>query len=96
MDFNFLKFIIREISSMIIKFAFLLVLIILAFNYFTKTKKSPITKKSYLKIDLAKEFNETLIQSPLNFNSKSINFYQLLNNISMAKEDSNVQGIILF
>ncbi|MGL5761242.1 MAG: hypothetical protein ACRCXS_07520, partial [Cetobacterium sp.] len=57
--FNFLKFIIREISSMIIKFAFLLVLIILAFNYFTKTKKSPITKKSYLKIDLAKEFNET-------------------------------------
>ena len=94
--FNFLKFIIREISSMIIKFAFLLVLIILAFNYFTKTKKSPITKKSYLKIDLAKEFNETLIQSPLNFSSKNINFYQLLNNISMAKEDSNVQGIILF
>lgn len=45
---------------------------------------------------MAKEFNETLIQSPLNFNSKSINFYQLLNNISMAKEDSNVQGIILF
>lgn len=93
--FNFLKFIIREISSMIIKFVFLLILIILAFNYFTKTKKSPITKKSYLKIDLSKEFNETLIQSPLNFSSKSINFYQLLNNISMAKDDSNVQGIIL-
>ncbi|WP_297431870.1 signal peptide peptidase SppA [uncultured Cetobacterium sp.] len=93
--FNFLKFIIREISSMIIKFVFLLILIVLAFNYFTKTKKSPITKKSYLKIDLSKEFNETLIQSPLNFSSKSINFYQLLNNISMAKDDSNVQGIIL-
>ena len=94
--FNFLKFIIREISSMIIKFAFLLILIVLAFNYFTKTKKSPFTKKSYLKIDLSKEFNETSIQSPINFNSKSLNFYQLLDNINVAKEDDNVQGIILF
>lgn len=94
--FNLLKFIIREISSMIIKFAFLVVLIFLAFNYFTKTKKSPPTKKSYLKVDLSKEFNETLIQNPLNFSSKSINFYKLLNNVSMAKEDSNVQGLILF
>lgn len=94
--FNLFKFIIREIFSMIIKFAFLFIILVLAFNYFTKTKKSPIAKKSYLKIDLAKEFNETLIQSPLNFNSKSITFYQLLNNIDLAKNDSNVQGIVLF
>ena len=93
---NFFKFIIREISSMIIKFIFLIVLIVLAFNYFNETKKTPIVKKSYLKIDLSKEFNETLIQNPLNFGSKNINFYQLLHNIAISKNDSNVEGLIMF
>ena len=93
---SFFKFIIREISSMIIKFAFLIVLVVLIFNYFDKTKKTPITKKSYLKIDLSKEFNETLVQNPLNFNSKNINFYQLLNSISISKNDNNVEGLFIF
>ncbi|WP_432204915.1 signal peptide peptidase SppA [Cetobacterium somerae] len=93
---DFLKFVVREISSMIIKFIFLLVLLVLAFNYFTKNKKAPIEKKSYLKIDLSKEFNETLVQSPFDFNSKGINFYQLLKSIKTSKNDSNIQGIILF
>lgn len=93
---SFFKFVIREISSMIIKFAFLIFLIILAFSYFDKNKKTPIAKKSYLKIDLSKEYNETLVQSPFNFNSKNINFYQLLNNIAISKNDSNVEGLIIF
>lgn len=93
---SFFKFVIREISSMIIKFAFLIFLIILAFSYFDKNKKTPIAKKSYLKIDLSKEYNETLVQSPFNFNSKNINFYQLLNNIVISKNDSNVEGLIIF
>ncbi|MGL4998739.1 MAG: signal peptide peptidase SppA [Cetobacterium sp.] len=81
---------------MIIKFAFFLILIIVAFNYFSKTKKVPITKKSYLKIDFSKSFGETLVQNPFDFNSNSINFYQLLKKINSSKDDSNVEGLILF
>ncbi|MGL5088472.1 MAG: signal peptide peptidase SppA [Cetobacterium sp.] len=92
---NFIKFIIKEISSMIIKFAFFLILAIIAFNYFSKTKKVTITKKSYLKIDFSKSFGETLVQNPFNFNSDSINFYQLLKKIDSSKDDSNIEGLIL-
>ena len=94
--FNFIKFIVREISSMIIKFAFLILLGVIAFNYFSNNKKTTITKKSYLKVDLSKTYTETLIQNPLSFNSKGINFYQLLKSISLSKDDSNVEGILLF
>ncbi|MGL4971015.1 MAG: signal peptide peptidase SppA [Cetobacterium sp.] len=93
---HFIKFIIKEISSMIIKFSFLLLLGVIAFNYFSNTKKTPITKKSYLKIDLSKTYGETLIQNPLSFSSKSINFYQLLKTISLSKDDSNIEGLLLF
>ncbi len=93
---DFIKFIIKEISSMIIKFAFLLLLGVIAFNYFSNNKKTPITKKSYLKIDLSKTYGETLIQNPLSFSSKSINFYQLLKTISLSKDDSNIEGLLLF
>ena len=94
--FNFIKFIVREISSMIIKFAFLILLGVIAFNYFSNNKKTTITKKSYLKVDLSKTYTETLIQNPLSFSSKGINFYQLLKSISLSKDDSNVEGILLF
>ncbi|MGL5744588.1 MAG: signal peptide peptidase SppA [Cetobacterium sp.] len=93
---NFIKFVIKEISSMIIKFVFLLLLGVIAFNYFSNTKKTPITKKSYLKIDLSKTYGETLIQNPLSFSSKSINFYQLLKTISLSKDDSNIEGLVFF
>lgn len=93
---NFIKFVIKEISSMIIKFVFLLFLGVIAFNYFSNTKKTPVTKKSYLKIDLSKTYGETLIQNPLSFSSKSINFYQLLKTISLSKDDSNIEGLVFF
>lgn len=94
--YNFLKFVIREISSMLIKFIFFIFLIILAFNYFSKTKKSPVTTKTYLKVDLSKEFKDTFIQSPLSLSPNSLNFYQLLNRVSASKDDDNILGIILF
>ncbi|MGL6024764.1 MAG: S49 family peptidase, partial [Cetobacterium sp.] len=92
----FIKFIIKEISSMIIKIAFFLFLGVLIFNYFSKTKKVSVSKKSYLKIDFSNSFDETLVQNPFSFNSNSINFYQLLKKIKSAKDDSNVEGLILF
>ncbi|MGL5963427.1 MAG: hypothetical protein ACRCZ2_03375, partial [Fusobacteriaceae bacterium] len=93
---HFIKFVMKEISSMLIKIAFFLFLGVLTFNYFSKTKKVSIAKKSYLKIDFSNSFDETLVQNPFSFNSNSINFYQLLKKIKSAKDDSNVEGLILF
>ncbi|MGL5000786.1 MAG: signal peptide peptidase SppA [Cetobacterium sp.] len=93
---HFIKFVMKEISSMLIKIAFFLFLGVLIFNYFSKTKKVSVAKKSYLKIDFSNSFDETLVQNPFSFNSNSINFYQLLKKIKSAKDDSNVEGLILF
>ncbi|MGL5903246.1 MAG: S49 family peptidase, partial [Cetobacterium sp.] len=92
--FKFLKFLIKEISSMIIKIIFFLIIGFLLFNHLTKTKKVAITKKSFLQIDLSKSFNENLVISPLDFNSNNINFYQLLKKIKSSKDDSNVEGLV--
>lgn len=94
--FDFLKFIIREISSMIIKFIFFIVIVVVAINYFSKTKKTPVATKAYLKVDLSNEFKENFIQTPLNFKPDSTNFYQLLNKVYSSKDDANVLGLVLF
>ncbi|MEG2696836.1 MAG: signal peptide peptidase SppA [Cetobacterium sp.] len=94
--FDFLKFVIREISSMIIKFIFFIVIVVVAINYFSKTKKAPVATKTYLKVDLSNDFKETFIQTPLNLKTDSINFYQLLNKVYSSKDDDNILGLVLF
>ena len=94
--FNFIKFIIREIFSLIIKLGFIVLIIFLAFYYFDKKEKTVVHTKSFLKLDLSKEFNENLVLTPFNLKNDGINFYQLLKKIKLSESDNDIEGIIIF
>lgn len=93
--FRFLKFIITEIFALLIKLTVLIIIGIFIFSYFSKDKKTTIKPNTFLEVDLSKKYNENLIESPLDFNTTNTNFYQLLEKINFAKNDSKISGLIL-
>lgn len=94
--FRFFKFIITEISALIIKLIVLGIILIFGFSYLSREKKPTIKSNTFLEVDLSKKYNENLIDSPLDFNTTSTNFYQLLEKIKFAKNDKKISGIVLF
>lgn len=93
--FRFIKFVIREIFSFIIKFSLIILIGFSIFSYYMKSTPPALPKDTYLEIDLGAKYNESIIESPLSFEENSMTFYQLLKKIELAKDDSQIKGIIL-
>ncbi len=92
---NFIKFIISEILSLIIKLIFIIFVLVLTISYFGKEEKQILKNNTFLEIDLSKKFLENSIESPLFLDENPTTFFQLINKIEFAKNDNKISGILL-
>ncbi|WP_300389384.1 signal peptide peptidase SppA [Fusobacterium sp.] len=94
-----LLFVIKELFSFIIKF--FLVLIVIAtilggvLKYSSKESESVIKNRSYVEIDLGKEYPERLENLPKFLLDGESNFYSLLTKLDGINRDEKIDGVLL-